>query len=503
MWEIMDQNQKVKILEGISNDMNNGAVISLNNEQKRAILCDSKYNLVVAGEKSGKTLTICGKIKYLLENKLATKEDILVLSYLNVSVDELNEKISEMYPDLNLEAKTFHSLGFDILSEHDGEKKAVDDQLLAHIKTFFDEKYSIDKYFKDNVSWLLRYFYPSFGGSLKSVDKLIEDFRSKNFKVLSEALRSSQGTSKRLLTIKKESVKSVQELIIANYLFVNGIEYEYEKPYKINTATLDRRQYCPDFFLPEYGIYIEHYGVYRLAKEKEYRESFEWKKKIHEQNKTICIRTYSREFKDETIFNHLKKELSKYRVKFKPWTQKRIEEVKNTVSNLYDGRDFSTIMSVLETFFSLYKYKKYKGFQDFESSLIHGLSENERKRVKIKSLLEISKEIYDFYLRTLERDNKIDCDDMILKSTELLNSQKVGNKYCYKYILVDEFSEIPPSIFNFLKALVKHGNSKLMVVGDNKQYKDRFRDPDISDIWSLEETTFPNATVNEITTSYK
>ena len=479
---------------------NNLCGCSLNNEQKRAILCDSKYNLVVAGEKSGKTLTVCGKIKYLLENKLATEEDILVLSYLNVSVDELNEKMAEMNPNLNLEAKTFHSLGFDILSDNFGAKKAVDDQLLAHIKAFFDERYNVDKYLRDNVYHLIRDFYPVYVSYVKSVDTLIEKFKSKNFNVLSEALKSSQGSSKRLLTIKKESVRSEQELIIANYLFVNGIKYEYEKPYKINTATPDKRQYCPDFFLPDYGIYIEHYSVYRLAKEKEYKESWNWKEEIHKQNNTTCIKTYSRMFKDETIFKRLKKDLGKYGVKFKPWTQNRIKEVKNAILNLYGGGNLpelnlSSVMNVLETFLSFYK-SKYKDDEGF-NLLLHKFSDNERKRIKIKRLVEISKEIYHFYLEALKKDNKIDFDDMILQSTDFLR-RNFSNKYRYKYILIDEFSDIPPSIFNFLKALVEHGNSKLMAVGDNRQYQDRFRDQDISEIWGLKETTFPNAVINKI-----
>jgi len=478
---------------------NNLLGCSLNNEQRRAILCDSKYNLVIAGEKSGKTLTVCGKIKYLLENKLATEEDILVLSYLNVSVDELNEKISEMNPNLNLEAKTFHSLGFDILSDNFGAKKAIDDQLLAHIKAFFDENYNVDKYLRDDVENLLN-FYPTYTTPFSYVDTLIEKFKSKNFKVLSEALKSSRGSSKRLLTIKKESVKSEHELMIANYLFVNGIKYEYEKPYKINTATLDKRQYCPDFFLPDYGIYIEHYGASRLGKEKEYRESWNWKEDIHEQNNTTCIKTYSRMFNNETIFKRLKEDLDKCGVKPKPWTQNRIREVKNAVMNLYGGGNLpelnlSSVMKVLETFLSFYK-SKYENDKYFDQ-LLHKFSDDERKRAKIKRLVEISKKIYHFYLEALKKDNKIDFDNVILQSTDFLR-RNFSDKYRYKYILIDEFSDVPPSIFNFLKALVEHGNSKLMAVGDNRQYKDISTDQDIVDIWGLENTTFPNAVINKI-----
>lgn len=54
---------------------------SLDMEQRQAILCDAESNLTIAGAGSGKTLTICGKVKYLLERQKINKDDILLLSY--------------------------------------------------------------------------------------------------------------------------------------------------------------------------------------------------------------------------------------------------------------------------------------------------------------------------------------------------------------------------------------------------------------------------------------
>ncbi|GGG88245.1 hypothetical protein GCM10007415_22810 [Parapedobacter pyrenivorans] len=57
-------------------------------------------------------------------------------------------------------------------------------------------------------------------------------------------------------TIQGERVKSVEELMIANFLYLNGIEYEYEKPYPHGAI-----MYRPDFYLKDYDIYLEHFGV--------------------------------------------------------------------------------------------------------------------------------------------------------------------------------------------------------------------------------------------------
>ena len=52
----------------------------LDNEQLAIVLDESKYLLVVAGAGSGKTLTILGKINYLVNKKNVAKDDILCIS---------------------------------------------------------------------------------------------------------------------------------------------------------------------------------------------------------------------------------------------------------------------------------------------------------------------------------------------------------------------------------------------------------------------------------------
>ena len=38
-------------------------------------------------------------------------------------------------------------------------------------------------------------------------------------------------------------VKSFEEMAIANFYFINGIEYVYEKPYEVDVSTAEKRQY--------------------------------------------------------------------------------------------------------------------------------------------------------------------------------------------------------------------------------------------------------------------
>ena len=502
----MIQDHNENFIQRHSNDpiFDNVCGYSLDNEQRKAILCDSKHNLVIAGAGTGKTLTICGKIKYLLENNMAKEDEILLMSYSRDSVDDISKKVAKVYA--KMKAETFHSLGYEILAKHYGEKKAIEDQILSHIKAFFKERISSDNKF---VQKIFKYFSCyirsiTFDFEKKEINEEEQDWTFKKpYRTLKEALKNLNKDPQNNVTAKKEYVRSVQELVIANFLFVNGIEYEYEKPYEINTATLDRRRYCPDFFLPDYGIYIEHYGIdkdgrarqYSYNEEQNYLAGIDWKRKTHRGNNTVCVETYSYEFSNGKIFNNLKKKLEEQGVEFKPLTSKQIKE---TVLDLYEERDFSKFMDVLATFLGLYK-SKFRDNTKFDS-FVYGTG-YERKRTTM--FLEIAKEIYDYYISQLKENDKIDFDDMILQSTDFLDLPEFQNKYCYKYILVDEFQDISESRFKFLKKLVEHGDSKLMVVGDDWQSIYRFNGSDINIFVDFNKTTFPDATVNYITTTHR
>ena len=55
----------------------------LDKEQKQVVLSNSKNILVIAGAGSGKSLTIIGKIKYLINKQNINKEEILCISFTN------------------------------------------------------------------------------------------------------------------------------------------------------------------------------------------------------------------------------------------------------------------------------------------------------------------------------------------------------------------------------------------------------------------------------------
>ncbi len=85
----------------------------LDDQQRTALITDEYSNLIIAGAGSGKTLTILGKVKYLLEKKNVKPENILLLSFTRKTVDELNVRLKNM--GLGARATTFHKLSCDTI----------------------------------------------------------------------------------------------------------------------------------------------------------------------------------------------------------------------------------------------------------------------------------------------------------------------------------------------------------------------------------------------------
>lgn len=488
----IERHKKDPLFDNIRNN-------SLDSEQRESILKDEKASLIIAGAGSGKTLTICGKVKYLLEREKANPEDILLLSYSKKSAEDLSKKVKEI--DARLTVGTFHKLGLDILKETQNKMFVVEDQYNAIIESYFRDEMKNRPQMLEKV---LNYF-ALYLASTKHTKKyetpgeMYEDLKKYDYRTLKTLLDLSLNPDKKE-TIKKEIVKSFEEMAIANFYFINGVNYIYEKPYEVDVSTADKRQYTPDFFIKDYKIYHEHYGIDRDGKASQYEgeeaqkyvDGISWKRNIHSQNNTICIETYSYEFEDGTIFKKLRQELIKHGVKFKPLSQ---DEIYEALLSIYKGQNFKSFINLIKSFLSLYKarYTNSSQFDVFKNLTFDNGYERERAVL----FLDIVKDVYEYYIQSIRENDKIDFDDMILQS---LNSLQMTDKFSYKYIIVDEFQDISYSRMIFLKKLIEKGNARLFAVGDDWQAIYRFSGCDLniflnfSDFFGFSSTSFITST---------
>ena len=81
-----------------------------------------------------------------------------------------------------------------------------------------------------------------------------------------------------LVTYNHEKVKSPYERIIANILYMLGIKYEYESYYHTDLEIEEKDKwletYRPDFYLPDFNIYIEHFANPNWLNDKKERDFY-------------------------------------------------------------------------------------------------------------------------------------------------------------------------------------------------------------------------------------
>jgi hypothetical protein len=68
-------------------------------------------------------------------------------------------------------------------------------------------------------------------------------------------------------TLRGEVVRSYAEKQIADYFASNGVRYVYEQGARTNALIFKKTFARPDFFLPDYNLYVEYWGLLGTSKE--------------------------------------------------------------------------------------------------------------------------------------------------------------------------------------------------------------------------------------------
>ena len=459
-------------------------------QQREAVICDEDNNLVVAGAGSGKTLTIIGKVKYLLERKKLRPQDILLISFARKNAGEMTERLKRN--NIEAEAVTFHKLGLDIIAEKSGEKPDVLDEndQRAFLENFFSD--TITKLGSVTLHNLITFFacYLNIPGNVWDFDSLGRQYeyerRSELETLKSKYLRAQAAKYEQdKRTLQGEFVKSREEVQIANFLFLHGVEYEYETryPYLSPEDTRYRRAYHPDFYLKDYDLYLEHFGVDRdgrtpqlsRAEELKYLDGMKWKRELHAKNKTKLLETYSWYTREGILLEMLEKTLREAGVQLKePDPDALFEKIfKDLADNYY--REFIKLCGAfLRLFKSMGCGLDDLKELDYKSDIFRTPFFKERLKL-FKSIMTPLLMEYEDMLR---RTGKVDFSDMINRAAGIIGSGEVARNY--KYVIVDEYQDISMARFKLLKNIVAKSGAHLFCVGDDWQSIYRFTG---SDLW--------------------
>jgi DNA helicase-4 len=437
-------------------------------QQRRAIITNDNTNLVIAGAGTGKTSTIVGKVDFLVRHGLARSDDVLLLAYNRSAADELKNRIDRLLGYKRVSATTFHALGLRIVGEATGRKPSLSklaeddtarlDFIRGRIRRLMESP-ATRRQIVDLFSRLLdETELPTTSGT-QTLDEQIRAERAKG-------LRALDGTR----------LKSRQEVQIANWLTLHGIRWDYEAPYQVATATASRRQYTPDFFLPDHDIYLEHFGVSRSGRtapgidNRAYTADMNWKVQTHQANRTTLVATYSYQFDDGTVFTQLEQQLLAHGVFGKPLTQVELDDITSRAN-----KPFNDFIALIGQFLVLFKGS------GLSQEHLQQRAKTSRDRVFVGVFLSI----FDAYQAELERTKTIDFDDMINLAREAIQSGRWTSGY--RYVVVDEFQDISNNRMGLIEDLLKRvRHARLFAVGDDWQSIYRFAGSDVGIITHID-----------------
>lgn len=243
---ILKRNQNTKFINNellksndILNDINGH---SLDINQRKIVLNDEDNILVIAGAGSGKTLTIIGKIRYLIEIKKIKESEILCISFTNDSVNDIKSALRKKY-NYNVDVYTFHKLSLNILKSNNKNISIAESNLLDYI---------INEYFyinfnnsiilkKENIKMfiqlknLIKTFINLFKSNNYNINNF-NDFFFENRNIIDKKIRKSNMLLLYLIRdiymeyeteLKSQNLIDFNDMINNAAKIVNKVRYKY------------------------------------------------------------------------------------------------------------------------------------------------------------------------------------------------------------------------------------------------------------------------------------
>ena len=459
--------------------------IVLDTEQRKVVLDDSDASLVVAGAGAGKTTTMAAKVRYLVEKQNVSPQEIIVISYTRKAVNELKEKIQDQL-GIPVKVTTFHAFGNEIIRGNSEEYPEVETYKRKYFIDILKNRIYDRRVLLKNILLFFGYYMDVPEEAMK-FDTLAQ-YHMYKYSHDYETMKSITGGYSRQVidsltrqtrTIRGEFMRSVQEVQIANFLYLHNLDYEYEKVYEYDILHA-RKKYTPDFFIRQGSreIYLEHFGIgedgssdYFTEEELEkYKKSIRDKIAIHKRYGTGLAYTFSRYQDGRTLLEHLEAILREQGFDLTP---RNDEEVYRQLVRLESDKYVYRFAIFMENFIGRFKTN---GYTEKDFDLLKSRTDNVRNRL----FLDIAREVYREYQAMLVQNRKIDFEDMINRAEQLLTTCGPQIRLDYKYIIIDEYQDIARQRFNLTKRLAEVCSSKIIAVGDDWQSIYAFSGSDIT-----------------------
>lgn len=462
---------------------------TLSEEQAKAVVCFDNRVLLVASAGSGKTSTMVAKAGYALKKGYFEPDKILLLAFNKDAATELRKRSKARLEPLGLAgekvaAKTFHAFGLEIVGAATGRRPSVapwleDGQDLEVLMDLVDGLKDQDDAFKS--TWdLFRVVFgqdlPKFGKEHESPDAWDRERKTEGF-----------------WTLNNEVVKSRGEQLIANWLFYNGVSYQYEAPYCVETADARHRQYQPDFYLPDIDTYLEHWAVDENGNPppqfKGYKEAMAWKRKLHAEHGTKLLETTMADLWSGKAFQYLAQALTGLGVTLDP-NPDRPAKGRKPIESPRLTRTFRTFLTHAKS--------NRLTMPILRQRMQAGVAGHFRFRHQM--FLGIFEKVWAAWEERLKKERCIDFEGMLGLAADCLESGQWQSPY--ELVMVDEFQDVSQARARLVAGLMRAPGRCLFGVGDDWQSINRFAGSDLA-VMTEFEAKFGKAVTLKLETTFR
>lgn len=442
---------------------------SLSDQQREACIRLEDNNLLVASAGSGKSATMVGKVAYVLDKQLHRPDEILVLAFNRSAAEELKERIARQLgvepADLKCRVTTFHALGRGIIDETEGRPPQLADWVEHPAGEAKVIEEIIDGLLDSNPDfarlWIdLLVLHPK-----ADIPAEVFDTKADHERYLSVRRRKGSAT---IGTMAGVYVKSLQERTIVNWLWLNSVEFEYERQIAVEDGNAAITHLHPDFYYPISQTIHEHLAINADGSSPfaDYISHAESKLTAYRKAEMDVFQTTSAQAGGGSLVAALEAELAKRSVPF-------------------ERKSYSAVVRALEPVVIKHYHKliavciKHIRASHLTLEMLIERAGLLHDRARAKHFARAVWLITEAYSRKLEEANRIDFDSMIANATRLVETGRYESPYAL--ILADEFQDISEPSANLIKAL-KHQKpfTKIFAVGDDWQSIYRFAGSDIT-----------------------
>ena len=243
-------------------------------------------------------------------------------------------------------------------------------------------------------------------------------------------------------------------------------------------ASGNRKIPKPDFFFPDYDIYLEHWAIDEGGKVPDWFEG----KNASEEYK-LGMKRKIEKFMQQDKYSLV--EIINYEFKWGEFEKILVERMTKALKTKYPDKDFEFTPVPYEQLINCVNQgcknlqRSFLQYQPIHNNAktynlppenIKQRLRTERWSAKQEAFAKITLDIYEIYENQLRAENKIDFADMINLAVKELKENQEIYRNSFAQILIDEYQDISAQRYELIRALINKNNGcKLFCVGDDWQ----------------------------------